>query len=54
MLQPINIKARKYLYEPLEGGCWKRNDDGTKGEWAGLYDQETKTLNQSVPEDLVY
>jgi hypothetical protein len=36
-LTPINIKAKKYLLNPHTNGCWKRNADGSKGEWAGVY-----------------
>lgn len=50
-LTPIAVKARKYLMNPEHGTCWKRNADGTKGEYAGVYDAESKTIDDSIPEE---
>ena len=49
-LSPLNIKGRKFLYDPESNGCWKRNTDGSKGDWAGAYDPDTKTIDDSVEE----
>jgi hypothetical protein len=46
----MSINNTKYSYESNTRGCWHRNDDKTRGEWAGLYDPETKKLNASATE----
>ena len=50
-LSPITVKGRKYLMNTEMGYCWKRNLDGTKGDWAGIYDTETKTIDDTIGED---
>lgn len=47
-LHPLNIKGRKYLFDPESNGCWKRTAEGTKGDWAGVYDPEAKSLDTSI------
>jgi hypothetical protein len=51
-LTPINIKAKKYVLNPHTNGCWKRNTDGSKGEWAGVYKKVDgkDTIDASVGE----
>lgn len=47
-LQPLNIKGRKYLWDPETNGCYARNAEGAQGNWAGVYDPDTKTVDTSV------
>lgn len=51
VLSPINIKARKYLINTETNGCWKRKADGSKGEWAGMYDPDSNTVDDSITEE---
>ena len=43
----------KYAYETKTRGCWNRNEDKTRADWAGLYDPETKKLDTSAPEIVI-
>ena len=49
-LTPIAIKARKYLLNPYTNGCYKRKADGSKGDWAGVYNNESKSIDASIAE----
>jgi hypothetical protein len=49
-LEPLTIKAKKFLWNAETRACYKREADGTRGDWAGIYDPETKTLDTSVSE----
>lgn len=49
-LQPINVKAKRYLWNPENGACYKRHNDGSKGEYVGVLDAESKTIDDSVLE----
>ena len=48
-LKVFPYKGKKLLKDPKTGGCWE-NKDGVPGEWKGVYNAETKTLDASVPE----
>lgn len=48
-LKPFPLKGKKLLKDSKTGGCWE-NKDGVPGEWKGVYNAETKTLDVSVPE----
>jgi hypothetical protein len=50
-VMPIN--GTKYAYETKTRGCWNRNEDKTRADWAGLYDPETKKLDTSAPEIVI-
>ncbi len=47
-LQPLNLKGRKYVWDTETNGCYKRAADGSKGDWVGVYDPDTKTIDNSV------
>lgn len=49
-LEPLTIKAKKFWWNAQTYACYKREADGSKGDWAGLYDPETKQLDTSVSE----
>ena len=47
------INGTKYACDENTKACWHRNEDKTRGEWAGLYDPETKKLDTSAPEIVI-
>jgi hypothetical protein len=49
-LLPLNLKGKKFLYNPETNGCYNRLADGTQGSWAGLYDPHTNSIDASVSE----
>ncbi len=49
-LQPINIKAKRYLWNPENGACYKRHNDGSKGDYVGVLEPDSKTIDDSVKE----
>lgn len=49
-LLPISIKGKRFLYNPDTNGCYKRDADGNKGEWAGLLDPVKKEIDASIKE----
>lgn len=48
-LNPLILKGKRYLWNPLNNHCYHREEDGTQGDWAGLLDVKTKTIKM-VPE----
>lgn len=55
-LQTIPYKANRCLFDPETKGLWKRNADGTKGDWMGVLQEKmvdgkkTRVLDDSVEE----
>ena len=47
-LQPLNLKGRKYVWDTETNGCYKRSADGSKGDWVGVYDPDSKAIDDSV------
>jgi len=39
-----------YLWNPANNHCYNRESDGGQGEWAGVFNPKTKTIDSSVPE----
>ena len=49
MVHPCTIKGKKYLRN-FDGETWTVGADGGVGEWAGLYNATSNTLDASAPE----
>ena len=47
---PITIKGKKFLLNTDTNACYKRNVDGSKGDWAGLYDSVKNEIDASIKE----
>jgi hypothetical protein len=51
---PMKLRAggvfKHYLWNPTNNHCYNRDDDGGQGEWAGIFNPKTKTIDSSVPE----
>ena len=41
---------KPFLWNPANNHCYAREDDGGQGEWAGIFNPKTKTIDSSVPE----
>ena len=39
-----------YLWNPANNHCYNRESDGGQGEWAGIFNPKSKTIDSSVPE----
>ena len=39
-----------YLWNPANNHCYNRESDGGQGEWAGIFNPKSKTIDASVPE----
>jgi hypothetical protein len=50
VLLPLGFKGRKFLLNPETNGVYKRDAEGNKGEWAGLYDPLKKEIDASIKE----
>jgi hypothetical protein len=52
--RPIKLKTASgfafYLWNPQNNQTYKREADGSQGEWAGILDPKTKTIDSSIPE----
>lgn len=52
--KPIKLKTASgfafYLWNPATNACYKREADGSQGEWAGVLNPATKTIDSSIPE----
>jgi hypothetical protein len=49
-LRPLNLKGRKFVWDTETNGCYKRSADGSKGDWVGIYDPDSKVIDDSVEE----
>ena len=49
-----SISGKKHLWNPANNHCYRCEEDGSQGEWAGLYDPKKQKIDDSVaePEDL--
>ena len=47
------ISGKKHLWNPANNHCYRCEEDGSQGEWAGLYNPKTQKIDDSVaePED---
>ena len=47
------ISGKKHLWNPANNHCYRCEDDGSQGPWAGLYNPKTQKIDDSVaePED---
>jgi hypothetical protein len=48
-----SISGKKHLWNPANNHCYRCEEDGSQGEWAGLYDPKKQKIDDSVaePED---
>jgi hypothetical protein len=49
-LERLPLKGRQYLRNKATNGCWLRTADGAKGDWAGVYDPKTRTIDTTADE----
>lgn len=49
-LERLPLKGRQYLRDTKTNGCWLRTADGAKGDWAGVYDPKTRTIDTTADE----
>lgn len=49
-LERLPLKGKQYLRDPATNGLWLRTAEGTKGEWAGIYDPKSRTINTDIEE----
>jgi hypothetical protein len=49
-LERLPLKGKQYLRDPATNGLWLRTAEGTKGDWAGVYDPKTRTINTEIEE----
>jgi hypothetical protein len=51
---PMKLKVggviKPFLWNPANNHCYNRESDGGQGEWAGVFNPKTKTIDSSVPE----
>lgn len=45
----LELDGQKYIYDDMNQ-TWFMNDDGSKGEWAGIYDPANDTLDDTAEE----
>lgn len=48
--KPISLNKVKYLWDPVSNAIFHRNEDNSKGTWAGVFDVATKKIDKSVKE----
>jgi hypothetical protein len=48
--KPISLNKVKYLWDPVSNAIFYRNEDNSKGTWAGVFDVATKKIDTSVKE----
>ena len=41
---PLIIKGKRYMWNPLNNHCYYREEDGSKGDWAGLLNIKDKSI----------
>ena len=48
-----SISGKKHLWNPANNHCYRCEEDGSQGPWAGLYDPKKQKIDDSVaePED---
>ena len=48
-----SISGKKHLWNPANNHCYRCEEDGSQGSWAGLYDPKKQKIDDSVaePED---
>ena len=48
-----SISGKKHLWNPANNHCYRCEEDGSQGAWAGLYNPKTQKIDDSVaePED---
>lgn len=48
---PLIIKGKRYMWNPLNHHCYHREEDGSKGDWAGLLNIQDKSITiKAAPE----
>jgi hypothetical protein len=45
-----SISGKKHLWNPANNHCYRCEEDGSQGEWAGLYDPKKQKIDDSVAE----
>jgi hypothetical protein len=45
----MTLDGQEYIYDELNN-CWKLDADGSKGDWAGIYDPDTKMIDDTAEE----
>ena len=45
-----SIGGKVHIWNPANNHCYRCEDDGSQGEWAGLYNPKTGKIDTSVPE----
>ena len=45
----MTLNGKEYIYDELNN-CWELSPDGSKGDWAGIYDPATKLLDDTAEE----
>jgi hypothetical protein len=43
------LNGKEYIYDDLNN-CWELDADGSKGNWAGIYDPATKMIDDTAEE----
>lgn len=46
----VFLKGKRYLYNPSNNHCYHREADGSQGDWAGIINIASKSIDDSVPE----
>jgi len=47
-----SISGKKHLWNPANNHCYRCEEDGSQGEWAGLYNPKTQKIDDSVEEPM--
>ena len=45
----MTLNSEDYIYDELNN-CWHLTADGSKGDWAGIYDPETRMIDDTADE----
>jgi len=48
------ISGKKHLWNPANNHCYRCEEDGSQGEWAGLYDPKSGKIDDSVEEPVEF
>lgn len=46
------LKGKSYLWNPSNNYTYFREEDGSQGEWAGIFNPANKSIDSSVPEPM--
>lgn len=50
--KPFILKGKRYLWNPSNNYTYYREEDGSQGEWAGIFNPANKSIDSSVPEPM--